>query len=220
MRQACMAGVLRHRALVDSPGRLLGQRRFSSKLNIGHRHILPTYPAMFILAGAAAIGSSRRGRLRWAMLGGRAGVRAWPGGRMFCHVPALLGLFQPIAGGPSNGYRHLVDSSLDWGQDLPGLKRWLTEHDLDGPDKTPVYLAYFGTASPAYYQISATELCGLRATLPSHLTGGVYCISATDLQRVYDGPQGNGVPNTRRLIRKYCWPLPFSGSPPTLGRTD
>ena len=64
--------------------------------------------------------------------------------------PHYLAYFNWIAGGPVNGYKHLVHSSLDWGQDLPGLKRWLNEHDLDSTGKTPVYLAYFGKAKPAY----------------------------------------------------------------------
>ena len=36
--------------------------------------------------------------------------------------PDYLAYFNQIAGGPRNGYKHLVDSSLDWGQDLPALK--------------------------------------------------------------------------------------------------
>ena len=49
------------------------------------------------------------------------------------------------------GFRHLVDSSLDWGQDLPALKQYLDRH----PPQGPVYLSYFGNASPAYYRIPA-----------------------------------------------------------------
>ena len=33
--------------------------------------------------------------------------------------------------GRDDAYRHLVDSSLDWGQDLPGLATWLAEHEDD-----------------------------------------------------------------------------------------
>ena len=40
-------------------------------------------------------------------------------------APDFLAYFNELAGGPANGYRHLVDSSLDWGQDLPKLKEWL-----------------------------------------------------------------------------------------------
>jgi hypothetical protein len=78
-----------------------------------------------------------------------------------------------------------VDSSLDWGQDLPGLKRWLERKGLGGPDSTPVYLYYFGTSRPSYYQIPARYLPGWprREVIP--LTPGVYCISATHLQRTF-----------------------------------
>ena len=34
-------------------------------------------------------------------------------------APHYLSYFNSFCGGPSEGYRYLVDSSLDWGQDLP-----------------------------------------------------------------------------------------------------
>ena len=58
-----------------------------------------------------------------------------------------MAYFNAIAGGPAHGYRHLVDSSLDWGQDLPGVQRYLDQHKPAGP----LYLAYFGVGSPNYY---------------------------------------------------------------------
>jgi tetratricopeptide (TPR) repeat protein len=99
--------------------------------------------------------------------------------------PYYLAYFNQLAGGPRNAYKHLVDSSLDWGQDLCRLKRWLKEHDLDGAGKAPVYLAYFGTARPSYYHIRATELCRTEPRFPAPLSEGVYCISATALQQIY-----------------------------------
>lgn len=162
----------------------------NSKLNIGHRHILPTYPAMFILAGAAAHWFGQQGRLRWIM----------PSAVVVCVglliaecagiYPHYLAYFNWIAGGPSNGYKHLVDSSLDWGQDLPGLKKWLKSQDLESPDKRPVYLMYFGRSRPSYYEIHATPLAGSARAPMAALREGVYCISATDLQRVYAAAGG------------------------------
>ena len=102
-------------------------------------------------------------------------------GECFAIYPHYLAYFNQLAGGPSNGYRHLVDCSLDWGQDLPGLKRWLKDHDLDPPAKTHVYLAYFGSAEPAYYQIAAANLWSPKPHPPVPLTEGVYCISASGL---------------------------------------
>jgi hypothetical protein len=44
-----------------------------------------------------------------------------------------LAYFNFIAGGPDEGYKHLVDSSLDWGQELGNLKRWLDDHASELP---------------------------------------------------------------------------------------
>jgi hypothetical protein len=104
-------------------------------------------------------------------------------------APNFLAYFNAIAGGPSQGYRHLVDSSLDWGQDLPGLKEWLDREGLQRPGHVPVYLSYFGSSHPEYYRIDAFDLPGFpdrwTARFPPPLTGGVYAISATMLQAVY-----------------------------------
>lgn len=52
---------------------------------------------------------------------------------------------------PARAYRHIVDSSLDWGQDLPGVRDYLAARQLAGPN----YLFYFGSANPAYYRVAA-----------------------------------------------------------------
>jgi hypothetical protein len=112
----------------------------------------------------------------------------WQIGESFAIRPNYLAYFNEIAGGPSHGYKHLVDSSVDWGQDLPALKTWLDEHRaiVDGK---PLYLAYFGTADPRAYEINAkfilpeNQAPGDRTI--ARLTGGLYCVSATTLQSVY-----------------------------------
>ena len=64
--------------------------------------------------------------------------------------PNYLAYMNQLAGGPSRGYTHLADSSLDWGQDLPALRQWLDRQGLQQPGAAPVYLSYFGTARPRY----------------------------------------------------------------------
>ncbi|MFG0334682.1 MAG: hypothetical protein ACF8TS_15100, partial [Maioricimonas sp. JB049] len=39
--------------------------------------------------------------------------------------PHQLAYFNELAGGPENGWRHLLGSNLDWGQDFLFLARWL-----------------------------------------------------------------------------------------------
>jgi hypothetical protein len=63
---------------------------------------------------------------------------------------------------PAQAYRHLVDSSLDWGQDLPGVRRYIETRHLSGP----IYLAYHGFASPAYYRVPAFDAYSVTARLP------------------------------------------------------
>ena len=159
-----------------------------SSINIGHRHVLATYPILFILAGSAAIGRGKHYRvLSILTLLSVVGLIV----ESFSVRPHYLAYFNALAGGPRQGYRHLVDSSLDWGQDLPSLKRWLDTHLPTTNDRPVVYLSYFGTGDPQHYGVEAQRLPHYPdwrpAGGPRHLDGGIYCISATMLQSVY-GP--------------------------------
>jgi hypothetical protein len=195
----------------------------ASNLNIGHRHLLPIYPALCMLAGGAAFwvrpllppaqsdssqsGRGRRPRKAQTVVGpsfssaGRAlgvatlALLAWHVGESISIRPSYLAYFNQLAGGPSQGYLHLADSSLDWGQDLPALKQWLDGERLQRGDGS-VYLSYFGTARPEYYGIQATPLAGFidrrPPAPPVPLGGGVYCVSATMLDvvsRLFYKPQ-------------------------------
>jgi hypothetical protein len=170
----------------------------TSHLNIGHRHILPTYPVLFIATGVfGAWFAARRSWLAVAV----AGLLAWHVTESERVAPHYLAYFNPLAGGPANGHRHLVDSSLDWGQDLPGLKAWLDTHAAPGE---PVYLSYFGTGEPEYYHLRARRLPfvnGFKIPQPWwRLEPGVYCISATMLEHVYSPIRG---PWTPALEKEY-----------------
>lgn len=158
-----------------------------SPLNIGHRHLLPVYPAIYVLAGIVGL---QMARTRWLsavvlpLLAWHVAVSVWI-------RPHYLAYFNALAGGPSNGHRYFVDSSLDWGQELPGLKRWL-ERNARGEK---VFLSYFGSDSPVHHGIEATRVGDTffdfhpRPALPV-MTGGLYCISATMLRQVYTHARG------------------------------
>jgi hypothetical protein len=101
--------------------------------------------------------------------------------------PHYVSYFNLAAGGPANGYRILVDSNVDWGQDLLRLQRWMAAEEV-----AHVNLAWFGTADPAYYGLSYTPLPGLgRAEFflrwwdvpfdRAQPEPGVYAISVTNL---------------------------------------
>ena len=158
----------------------------TSHLNIGHRHILPTYPALFIVAGLLV----RPGVSRW-LTAAAAALLVWNATESARIRPHYLAYFNPIAGGPENGWRHLVDSSLDWGQDLPGLAAWL--HREARPHE-PVYVSYFGSGDFEYEGIRASELAPVynfdQPRRWYELEPGLYCLGATALQDVYSGWRG------------------------------
>ena len=131
----------------------------ASRLDIGHRHLLALYPPLFILAGAAGgwlAAAFRAGAGRAARTGGVlvVGLLALHGADTLYQVPDYIASFNVLAGGPSGSWRHLVDSSLDWGQDLPGVARWLERERPAGS----VYLAYFGNDRPAAEGVRARPL--------------------------------------------------------------
>ena len=164
-----------------------GTTILTSSLSIGHRHMLPLYPVMFVLAGGLVILFANK-RALMLLVALSLGV----------HVvisistrPYYLAYFNPIGGGSRHAYKLFVDSSLDWGQDLPGLKKWLSEH----PDDRPAYLSYFGYGDPEELSLNVVRFGDSyfdrkARVVPAHVTGGTYCISATMLQRVYTPVRG------------------------------
>ncbi|HEY4308636.1 MAG TPA: hypothetical protein VGN12_04205 [Pirellulales bacterium] len=165
----------------------------ASHLNIGHRHLLPVYPPLFILAGAAVTWitpAPQRANPRSTpvMSAVVAAALAFTAFEAIWTWPNYLAYFNLAVGGPGNAYRHLVDSSLDWGQDLKGLKSWLDAHPQDATNRERVYLSYFGPTPPELYGIEAVRLPShpdrWQPAVPRPLTGGTYLISATMLQCV------------------------------------
>lgn len=155
-------------------------------LQIGHRHLLPIYPFLFLAAGEAAVALAAwrapLGRVAAALLA------AWYAGGTLVQHPQHLAYFNELAGGTRNGWRLLVDSNLDWGQDLKRLAAWLREHPTPG-----LKLSYFGSADPAYYGIESEALPGYTSPHAPRITreirpGDVLAVSATNLQGVYLEP--------------------------------
>ena len=116
----------------------------SSGINLGLRHILPIYPFIYaaIAAGLAAAPLHRIARYAMAAL---VLAQAAECARI---SPDYLAFFNVLSGGPSRGPEYLVDSNIDWGQDVKKLDRWLAAH---GTHRARVY--YFGNAQMRYYGI-------------------------------------------------------------------
>jgi hypothetical protein len=66
-----------------------------------------------------------------------------------------LSYFNALAGGRLGGHRVLLDSNLDWGQDLPRLAAWMRREGV-----ASVQLAYQGSDDPARFGIAREDLPG------------------------------------------------------------
>lgn len=111
------------------------------------RYILIIFPFIFTFAGSAATSTLLAYRpYRLALV---AGV-AWSIGSSLATYPHSGSYFNELAGGPSNGWRHLASSNVDWGQDLLRLRDWLRQH----PEVGPIRLAYYGCFDPRAAGIS------------------------------------------------------------------
>jgi hypothetical protein len=113
--------------------------------NIGVRYVLFIEPIMAIWIGRLVAAS--------------ADVRPWLRRTTTAFLACLLALtllswphylpyFNWVSGGPNNGHRWLLDSNLDWGQDLIALRRYMEEQQIEEID-----LAHFGRVPPTAYGI-------------------------------------------------------------------
>ena len=145
----------------------------ASHRNLGVRYVLPVV-IMAAIGSARWLGRMSESRRRLTVV---AIVVAAQGASFWSITPQYLAYFNTLAGGPANGYRRLVDSNLDWGQDLPRLAAWLGDHHT-----RRVRLAYFGTAPPSAYGIDALDY---RADPDARESPVWLALSVTHLQGVF-----------------------------------
>jgi len=121
-----------------------------NRLNIGVRYLLPVLPfAMLYASRLLAPACVTRAARRWlAVLG------IWFAASSLCAFPDYLSYFTEVVGGRTHGHRYVVDSNLDWGQDLYRLKPVMQKHGID-----VIKLAYFGHVWAQMYGIDF-ELVG------------------------------------------------------------
>jgi len=114
--------------------------------NIGLRYLLFLYPLLAIWIG-------RLGRDRLPF----AAREKWGFSLLACGAflsaalawPNYLAYFNTLSGGSAQGHRYLLDSNLDWGQDLIGLKEFMDRQGI------PILsLAYAGRVRPEIYGIN------------------------------------------------------------------
>src|SRR5262249_35001885 len=120
----------------------------TSHINLGLRHILPIYPFLFIL-GAAALFHYRGRKFFPVVLGIIMAVQIAETAHIYSHY---LAFFYGPSGGSANGPRYLLDSNIDWGQDLKKLRTYLEAHN-----RPSVCVLYYGNGDRDYYGIGHVE---------------------------------------------------------------
>ena len=117
----------------------------NSKLNIGVRHLLPTFPFTILLVGYGVSLWLKKPflKIKYAIL---SILIIWQVFSVVKVYPHFLAYFNELSGGPDKGYLYAVDSNLDWGQDLKRLAKWADDNKVE-----KIYLDYFGGGNAEYY---------------------------------------------------------------------
>ena len=170
-----------------------------SRVNIGYRYLLPALPLLYLFT------AHWLGRSEWRVVGSEPRVAKgihhasriiflifllWFSLDSLLIHPDYLAYFNVLGGGPENGWRIVVDSNIDWGQDIKPLGRYLIEHDIT----EPVYVAWLGTTPLSAYGINGTPLPAWPVAseemlyspfYPPRPAPGLYVLSVTQLLGVY-----------------------------------
>jgi hypothetical protein len=150
----CIAVVQRWRRdraniwIVAPPILLLYVLSFHYGKNYGIRYLLPAFPFLVLLAG--------RGIDMLLRLGSSGGIAvsvllAWQIAACALSTPQQLAYFNELAGGTDHARHLLLDSNLDWGQDLGRLKEYMDANGIEN-----ICLGYFGHVDPHLYGIDYT----------------------------------------------------------------
>ena len=171
----------------------------TGRITIGYRHILPVVPFL-ILLGAGGLGLGIGNNLQYfGDAQHKSRNRRTPISKVVIILLLLSAIgntlrifphhesyFNALALGPENGGNLLVDSNIDWGQDLIILRELMVEEGIE-----EVYLGYFGTGVPEVYGVNYKPIPGfLRLTVGPEFNAynpytplpGWYAISQTSLQ--------------------------------------
>jgi 4-amino-4-deoxy-L-arabinose transferase-like glycosyltransferase len=149
----------------------------TSNLNIGVRHLMPVFPFTIILASAGVLYLLQKESakiLKYAILVLFLLLNTYS---VLAVYPNFITYFNEAVGGPKQGYKYVVDSNLDWGQDLKRLKIWMDKNNVN-----KVYIDYFGGSDTTYY-LKDKFLPWWGSKSPEEMPRGNYlAVSATMLQ--------------------------------------
>lgn len=120
-------------------------------LNIGIRHLMPTVPFVLLLIGwciKKLTDNKRFAKANWIAIGVLVVFMIAHTLSYFPNYIAYFNNFVP----KDKRYTYLIDSSLDWGQDLLRLKKYVDDNHIE-----KIKIDYFGGSVPSYYMPNQYE---------------------------------------------------------------
>jgi len=163
-----------------------------STVNIGIRHLMPVYGFTFILIAGTLIQSFAYSKKYFKVI--MSILLVWYAAEFMFIYPHYLTYFNQFAlirpsyvegqnGWIRGGHNYVVDSSLDWGQDLWRLGDWVKQNNIH-----KINVDYFGWADRQYYignalnWIESTRYPTKELFIRDNPSGGYIAISATFYQ--------------------------------------
>jgi len=132
--------------LLFIPFLIVGVVSLTSHINLGVRHILPLYPLVIIAVSRLFTLRHRLWPKLWTGL--LSVFAAFVVLESLLIYPHYLSFFNVFAGGPSKGHEYLLDSNIDWSQDLWFLRQYMQQHEIP-----VIYLSLFGNLRLDAYDI-------------------------------------------------------------------
>ena len=158
-----------------------------SRYQLGVRHLLPILPLIYLFAVMTLTRAKWTGVLFATMFLAAIETAA-------VH-PDYLAFFNFACGGPSHGDRCLIDSNLDWGQDIYRLSNWLKSDEAKGREYT-IRCAY---ATGPMLQEFGLDSSALKAK-----PHGLFAISKNVLHR-FEGAEKMQGQDAVDLGEDYSW---------------
>ena len=165
--------------LILPPLLLFGSLLFSPH-DLGYRYLLPIVPFIFVYS-ADVIRAAQR--VRWTRIAVLVLI-GWQIIGTLRYYPYYLTFFNEIVGGPDRGRYIIVDSNLDWGQDLIGLKQYVDEHvrfSYSGATLPSVYGLHTEALPPVYPPMRDQGVWWLHTLYPPDPLPGTYALALTSM---------------------------------------
>jgi Dolichyl-phosphate-mannose-protein mannosyltransferase len=141
-------------AIWTVPVVILFSMSFLTDINLGLRYVLAVLPYVFIATGRLVPFVQSRSRARkWVITGLVVAALTQTIVATIGIHPHYLSFFNWASGGPDRSPARLIDSNLDWGQDLVALQKWWKK-TIPGQ---PIGLAYFGQINPSIFKLRGED---------------------------------------------------------------